>query len=276
MTEFLTDPFVLGLIAAPSSVFAPATAETASAFETRTAAINVTPAPDDKYSICTIQADTSWLSKAVGINEVAALRIVVVELQSRAQAFLAAPLTSQDATNIRKAASGSTLTIAEGTFDADELWSDFNTEKSRRQRLLTTYLSECRCFAFAVDIISIMALNGTAPFSADNEIARTSLSAPSTYISHLRRCITRADLGVPNTITNAGVDLAENLAAAWTSTALTEAVHWMSVIFVVLQSLGPTFASPALTAEWFGCVGEYGFFDAITTVCVLEIYCFRL
>ncbi|CAK7206756.1 hypothetical protein SEUCBS139899_009562 [Sporothrix eucalyptigena] len=298
VTEFLKDPFVLELLKAPSTAFSPPNSQSAAALETRTAAIHVTPTSTDKYDIKAIKADAAWLSKTTYINEVAALRIVVVELQSRNQAFLASPLSSQDATNIRKAASGSSsnsLPATESTVDADDLWTEFCTEQSRQRRLLSTYTSERRALAMATDHITALTLHGTPPFpdanAADlpevttaigtlrNDLIQGSLGqqAPSgkldarayfkalpTYITELRGCMTRASSGIQESTTGAESILNEELALDWVLTALTEAVHYMSVIFLVLQDCGRTFLSPAVTTEWFRFVGEYAFLDGIT------------
>lgn len=297
MTEFLKDPFVLELLKNPATAFSPPSAQSAAALETRTAAIHVTPCSTDKYDVKTILADTRWLSKTAAINEVAALRIVVVELQSRPQAFLASPLSSQDATNVRKAASGSansSLPAAESTIDADDLWTEFNTEQSRQRRLLTTYLSERRALAMSTDHITSLILHSAPLFPDADAVALPVLStaietlrgdivqgslgqAPSadldgraflkslpTYIAELRACMARAGAGIQETMKDAEAVLTEELALDWVQTALTEAVHYMAVIFLVLQACGRTFLSPAVTAEWFNFVGEYGFLDGIT------------
>ncbi|ERS96997.1 hypothetical protein HMPREF1624_06324 [Sporothrix schenckii ATCC 58251] len=297
VTEFLKDPFVLELLKNPATTFAPSTAQSAAALETRTAAIHVTPSSTDKYDLKTIQADARWLSKTAAINEVAALRIVVVELQSRPHTFLASPLSSQDATNVRKAASGSSsssLPAAETTVDADVLWTEFNTDQSRQRRLLATYLSERRALAKSTDHFTSLILHSAPVFpNADttalpavnaaietlrSEIVKGSLGqAPGadldgraflksipTYVAELRGCMQRAGAGIQESLKCAGSVVTEELAHDWVQTALAEAVHFLSVIFLVLQACGRTFLSPAVTAEWFSFVGEYGFLDGIT------------
>ncbi|CAK7218895.1 hypothetical protein SCUCBS95973_003638 [Sporothrix curviconia] len=299
VTEFLKDAFVLELLKAPSTAFSPPNAQSAAALETRTAAIHVTPTTTDKYDIKTIKADAAWLSKTAHINEVAALRIVVVELQSRNQAFLASPLSSQDATNIRKAAAGSnsnSLPAAETTADADDLWTEFGTELSRQRRLLAMYMSERRALAMATDSITALILHGMPPFpdasaaalpaltaaidALRNDVVQGSLSGKQaagaeldprsflktlpTYIAELRDCMARASSGIQESTVGAEAVLTEELALGWVQTALTEAVHYMSVVFLVLQDRGRVFLSPAVTTEWFRFVGEYAFLDGIT------------
>ena len=61
--------------------FATSSAKSKSAFQTKTAAINVTPAPDGDYNIEQIKADTQWLSENSKIDEISALRIVVLDWQ---------------------------------------------------------------------------------------------------------------------------------------------------------------------------------------------------
>ncbi|CAK7223346.1 hypothetical protein SBRCBS47491_005177 [Sporothrix bragantina] len=299
VTEFLKDPFVLELLKAPSTAFSPPDTQSAAALEIRTAAIHVTPTSTDKYDIKTIKADAVWLSKTARINEVAALRIVVVELQARNQAFLASPLSSQDATNIRKTASGSSsssLPDVESTVDADDLWTEFGTDQSRQRRLLATYMSERRALAVTTDNITALILHGTPSFpnasaaalptltaaidALRNDVVQGSLSQKQaagaaldpraflktlpTYITELRECMARASAGIQESTVDAEAVLTEELALDWVQTALTEAVHYMSVIFLVLQDCGGVFLSPAVTTEWFRFVGEYAFLDGIT------------
>ncbi|OAA58082.1 nucleoporin [Niveomyces insectorum RCEF 264] len=314
VTEYLADPFVFAALTGPSSPFLPPTPTSASSFETKTAAINVTPTPNDKFDIQAIKADAIWLSKCAQIGEVAALRMVAIERQTRPQAVLAGPLSSQDATNISKAtAAGSssggggsssfgngTILADEGTEDAEALWTAFNAQASQRQRLFATYLSERRSFAAVADYIASLILHGVPPVSDADPAAAATLSStldalrsdlihvkipgqsPSShpthgpdaqeylsslpgYVTELRACMGRAQGGIEETVKDADQDvLTQDLALEWVRTALAEAVHYMSLIFVVLQSCGRLFVSPSLTEEWFRFVGDFAFFDGLT------------
>ncbi len=148
------------LLKKPSTAFASPTAQSKSDFETKTAAINITPTPDERYDIRKIKEDAQWLSKATKINEVAALRIVVVEFQSRADAHLNGPLSTQDVANIQQAAGArgfarprvcSQLSTRRVSRMREVLWADFEKDLTRRRRLLTVYLSERRHFMSSLD-----------------------------------------------------------------------------------------------------------------------------
>lgn len=295
VTEFLADPFVVELLKSPEKAFERPTAQAAAALETKTAAINVTPTPNnDKYDIKAIKADALWLSRAASIDEVAALRLVVTELQARSSAFLATPLSSQDATNIQKAAAGSMMNVPQATLDAEDLWAEFNTQESQRRRLLATYLSERRYFAMSTDYVTSLLIHG-APSSAAAvqtaavealraSLAQGLLGTPRdaaleprallpqlpTYISEVRSCMQRAEEGIEGTMKQGGQILTEDLALEWVQTALTEAVHYMSVIFIGLQSSRDLFLPPEIASDWFRFVGDYRFLDGLTPVSFLQ------
>ncbi|EFX02676.1 nucleoporin [Grosmannia clavigera kw1407] len=286
VTELLTEPFVLELLKWPGKAFEKPTAQTAAALETKTAAINVTPTPNEKYDIKAIKADALWLSRAASINEVTALRMVVTELQARSEEFLAAPLSSQDVTNIQKAAAGGVTSVLQATLDAEDLWTEFNRQDSRRRRLLATYLSERRYFAMSADYITSLIMHGattTTTITAAVEDLRSALAQGllgtgkeaepdaramvaqlPAYIEELRSCMQRAEEGIEGTVKQAEEILTEELALEWVQTALTEAVHYMSVIFMGLQSSRELFLPASLAADWFQFVGDYGFLDGLT------------
>lgn len=61
--------------------FGPPSAKSRSAFQTKTAAINVTPSSNGDYDIDQIKADALWLSESSKIDEISALRVVLLDWQ---------------------------------------------------------------------------------------------------------------------------------------------------------------------------------------------------
>ena len=84
LESFFSDTQVQKLLARPFHPFSFTQSNTKAAFETKTAAINVAPTSNCEYDINKIKEDALWLSKEAQIDEVSALRIIVLEYQSRA------------------------------------------------------------------------------------------------------------------------------------------------------------------------------------------------
>lgn len=288
VTNFLRDPYVHDLIQSPTKAFDKATSQTKSDFETRTAAINVTPTPNDKYDIKAIKEDALWLSKNVQINEVAALRIVVVEFQSRPQSHLSGPLSTQDIINLQQAV-GADGTLANSllasvnatdTADAEAIWTDFNTETGRRRRLVELYMSERRYFMAVVDEAHNLmfeerpAAPDTAKAALSESLLRASFGAGSiteikmeklesrvsTYLDLIPECLAYPDSGLRAMLT--GPTYSEDLELEWTRTFLTETLHLLGSIFQIVDKF-TTFLSADLVSRWFKWVDAYGFLDQL-------------
>ncbi|KAK3380351.1 nucleoporin subcomplex protein binding to Pom34-domain-containing protein [Lasiosphaeria ovina] len=291
VSAFLRDGYVHHLIKTPSAVFEPPTAKSKTDFETKTAAINVIPAPNDRFTIGVIKEDALWLSENVNINEVAALRIVAIEFQVRAQSHLTGPLSSQDVVNIQEAAgvtdaqASSILAIlnVSAATDAEATWADFETQTSRRRRLLTTYLSERRSFLGAADSLASFLLHSRsaakgpevdelrrivakAAFNFDELNSQPDVSlAPfealvPSYLAILGHSIARSQTG-PGNVTRPV--LTEQIEVDWLRTCLTEAVHAMSLVFQILDLAGAVFATPDLVAQWFAFVDSCEFLESL-------------
>lgn len=285
VSDFLRDPQVHALIQDPSKAFAKPTAQTKSDFETRTAAINVTPTQNDKYDVKTIKDDALWLSQNVDINEVAALRIVTIEFQARPQSHLSGPLSTQDIINLQQAvgADGSQANSllasvnAADAADVDRIWSNFNTETSRRRRLLDFYMSERRYFMMFVDSVLNVMLEHTyktfagqraalcqrllqATFGGLNpvEVRNPKREALLTrYLELLGDCVGRAGDGPAGALTSVDLEL------DWVRTVMTETLHLLASIFQVVDLVSETFLPAELVSSWFAFVHAYGFLDGL-------------
>ncbi len=286
VSKFLKDPYVLSLLKSPSNAFEPPTARSQGDFETKTAAINVTPTPNDKYDIETVKKDAKWLSKCVNINEVAALRVVVVELQSRPHSHLIGPLSSQDVVNVREAAgSGSVLATVDPSSipDAEASWTIFEKEASRRSRLLTSYLSERRYFMMTADYFLSFLLKGKRPSatagSVDDDLRQDALAAYglrkgpdrdgqaaqpllSTHLEMFSACIRRSQMSIETVFKDADV-LSDDLQLDWIRTSLIEAVHCLTLVLQMLNFSCDGFASVSIASRWFQIMGDYRFLDQL-------------
>lgn len=264
------------MIKNPTQTFAPPTPQTKSEFETKTAAINVVPSPSDQYDLKLIKEDALWLSKAATIDEVAALRIVALEFQSRARSHLTGPLSTQDVTNIQEAAGVSdaqasnilALLNVSTVADAEATWAKFEKEASRRQRLLATYLSERRSVLAAADLLTTFLYYPSPTLPQEALALRTSIAYEDSvrdelvpkYMSFLQDSIERSQ-AIPETIP--AEFISEQFEADWIRTALTEATHAMSVVFQILDLQGDKFVELEIVTQWFRFVDEFAFVDSV-------------
>lgn len=293
VSAFLRDGYVHQLLREPTKTFEPPTSQSKADFETRTSPINAVPSPNDPYSLELLKDDARWLSKNLNVNEVAALRIVLVEYQSRAHSHLTGPLSTQDVANIQEAAgvgdaqASAILALLNVTtaVDAESTWADFESETRRRQRLLSTYLSERRSFLGAVDaLVTFLLLSGpssTHPESAglrhailkeafgglgkltpQSDRSRLGALAPA-YIGILDGCIRRAQAD-PESLDRQF--MTEQLELDWVRTALTEAVHAMSLAFQILDLEYPVFAKTEIVSQWFELMDTYEFLEPVVGV----------
>lgn len=290
MADFLGDEYVHELLKTPAAVFAPASDATKAEFESKTAAIHVTPTPNDQYDIKIIKEDAAWLSENAAINLVAALRIVVVEFQSRAESHLRTPLSTQDAANLQDAAGissaqASALMLAPGSAvaDAESIMAAFEREPARRQRIFAAYLAERRYYMMCVDYVrSILRYNRLptyAPVQQDGvEIAklyRLKLGSqddrkdfPAQFLAFkvvVDKAIDALASG-PISVKDKTL-LQDEVLLDWSRTMVTEAIHAISVIFQDLDSAGDVFAQSGVVMGWFKLMREKGFLDFVSKVC---------
>ncbi len=289
LSAFLQDGYVHQLLREPTKTFEPPTNQSKLDFETKTGPINAVPSPNDPYSLDAIKADARWLSKNANINEVAALRIVLVEYQSRAQSHLTGPLSTQDVANIQEAAgvgdaqASAILALLNVTtaVDAGATWAEFETEPSRRRRLLSTYLSERRSFLGAADALLAFLLHSrssaTGPeldrlrravvqgaFNLDENAAQPDFSrlealAPA-YIGTLDSCFQRTQVA-PESLDKEMLN--DQLEVDCIRTALTEAIHAMSISFQILDLGASKFSAPETVTQWFALMDACEFFDPV-------------
>lgn len=287
IVSFLDDDYVRGLLKAPSTAFPPPNEAARKEYESKTAPINVTTASTERFDIKQIKEDAEWLGKNAKINLVAALRVVMVEYQSRASRHLMGPLSTQDAANLQEAAG---LQNGEGTaflsdlgaataLDDDEIHAEFAQPKSRKRRLFDTLLTERRCFMMAAEYSSSIKLYGRIPILAPGatELAELYklLPAPQTrdeseamlpaYLHVVTDCMGRIETGLKSA-TDESLLLTDEVEIDWLRTLLNEAVHALSVVFQVADSFGNDFPPSAAVNQWFSLMEAYAFFSFIQPV----------
>ncbi|KAI1197372.1 nucleoporin subcomplex protein binding to Pom34-domain-containing protein [Nemania serpens] len=297
--DFFKDPLVQSFFTSPSSAFEPSADKSShhATFEKKTAAIHVTPTPNEKYDINIIKEDALWLSKNARINEVAALRVVVVEHQSRPTSQLLGPISNQDVANLRAAAGAGNaqtsniipgLSLA-GSLDASEIQADFDKPESRRRRIFQTYLSERRYYAATNDYIFTLMLQDKFPTSpateASNTIRQSLLNAygisskqpqKSTadiptktshaliaqYISLLPDCIQRARTSLESLVDDKCL-VTDDVQELWMHMSLAEMLHRMTILFQILDRSSDSFVSDTIARQWFSLVNDLTFLNQL-------------
>lgn len=299
--DFFNDPLVQSFFTSPSSAFEPPGDKGThhATFEKKTAAIHVTPTPNDKYDINVIKKDALWLSKNARINEVAALRVVVIEYQSRPASQLLGPISNQDVASLRAAtgAGKQTSNIIPGlsltaSLDASEIQADFEKPESRRRRIFQTYLSERRHYAATNDYIFTLMLQEKLPTSPATEASaairkslldvygisskqpqkptadiptKTCHALIAQYVSLLPGCIQRAGTSLESVVDDK--DLAtEDAQELWMHTSLTEMLHRMTILFQLLDRSTDSFVSDTIAQQWFSLVNDLAFLNQLQGV----------
>ncbi|KAI1173931.1 nucleoporin subcomplex protein binding to Pom34-domain-containing protein [Nemania sp. FL0916] len=290
--DFFNDPLVQSFFTSPGSAFEPSGDKGThhAIFEKKTAAIQVTPTPNHKYDINVIKKDALWLAKNARINEVAALRVVLIEYQSRAASQLLGPISNQDVASLRAAAgAGNThsasiipgLSLA-ASRDASEIQADFDKPESHQQRIFQTYLSERRYYAATNDYVFTLMLQEKLPTSpatpasaairkslldvygisskqSQKSIAdmptRTCHALIAQYITLLPDCIRRVGSGIESLVDDKAL-VTEDTQELWMYTSLTEMMHRMTILFQLLDRTSDSFVSDTVAKQWFSLVKD--------------------
>ena len=165
--------------------FAPPSGDSRTAFDSKTAAINITPSSSHQYDIETIKENALWLSGEANIDELEALRLTILEWQYRPEARLKTGFSDAELASLRDVFGaeycesaglipGSPLSRSEAAFDSPD---------GVRTRLLQLYSHEkVRLLAVAEEMLEFRSLwvIGSVP----NQRAKPRLSAFAQPPSH--------------------------------------------------------------------------------------------
>ena len=302
LKRHLTDPQTIEILARSFSPYSAPTSQTKSSFETKTSAINVTPSPHAHYDIKQIKDDTLWLSKETKIDEVAALRIALLEWQTRSAVQLLRGSPGEQATNLTGGRGinqlqasffdpGSSL-LAKSSF-LGESEPSFDDIQARRPRLLETYLSERRYILKTSEYITFAALcNGIGgPDKAPSQAKRKSdwldevgssilsswsveesskASRRSLIIETVESLRARFEALREGSGWLADQGVQEDIELAWGRNQLVETIHIMQILLNVLEFFPILLKAPAVLA-WFRLISECGFFEVLQLVSIKPI-----
>ena len=300
LRRHLTDRVTFDILVQCLNPYPPATPQSRAAFETRTSAIHVTPTAEGPYNIQQIKDDSLWLSKEGGIDEVSALRLSILEWQTRAAAHLLLALADLDPSVISTNQSLQTLHI--GLRSANDVGSQtimragaehVDSSPGRRLRLLNIYLSERRYLLKTVEFILFH-----ATYRADTkDVVDSSLdgleteNAEYSWVERIGIALLEAwDVSCARATSNkhwfhdvtfalqTRVDalekgsgcfkeegVKEEFEIAWSRNQILEMVHIMQIILTSIHSF-QELTKPSVILCWFKFISQFGFFEQLELV----------
>ena len=264
-------------------------------FETLTSAINVTPTSNGRYDINQIKEDALWLSNKIDIDEVAALRLTVLEWQSRQEERLLQE-------NIVDVAQDQSLNGLNSPLHASLLLSptsrtattnsisdsDFNSPSQRRSRLLKAFATEKKYLLQSAEYLVTRAVSfassselGSSPDAADRpgipeglglkvlESWKLTEGWSSDSKSWFTRMISYLLLKISSIGKGSGWldqdDFAMDLELEWSNTNVLEIISLLKICLLVGNS-STTLAPHFLVLDWFRFMAQVGFLESMDIV----------
>ncbi len=298
LKRHLADPQTVQILARAFSPFEQPTSQSKSSFETKTSAINVTPSSHARYDIKQIREDTLWLSKQTNIDEVSALRISIIEWQTRPFAqllrggieeHLAFQNGDGGAGSFRASVldAGSSL-FAKSTTQEKESSPPFEESGARYRRLLEVYLSERRCILKCSEFITFVALNKPEGnlTSTNDQVRKKSQWLEEVGVNILSSWNfggeTKGDRRHPvieavaalrsrlesmthgsGWLQDEGVQ--DDIELAWARSQILEMIHIMQITFNLLKSVADLVKSSAILS-WFRLMHDCEFCEGVQLV----------
>lgn len=239
-----------------------------------------------------IKADASWLSQKAGIDEIAALRIVVLEWQNRPATRLTTGFSSEEATSIQSAAgvenlrgslAGPNLTsLLNQTARGEEL-KLFENEDNRRMRLREVYLSEASHIVKTIRKLLALSLHDgtsadlTAAVKSDRDFALRKLAASifenkstgNGLDRFLQECIDSIRSRLKSLEGDGGwlsaAESSEELENIWRTSLVEEIVHVVQIMFHQLHA-SVEIPNADILLSWLELMADYSFLEPIQVV----------
>jgi nuclear pore complex protein Nup188 len=257
-------------------------------FDTYTSAINISPNGNGSYDVKQMKDDALWLNQVLKVDEVTALRIVILEWQSRSENKLRERST-QDASSglpavlrLRSSLLRSTIQSPATAEDSDK----FDSQASRRLRLLKTWCEE-RQFQFkCLEQVVIRTMEDMRA-SADGQKEQRD-DAPWSEIGPklvrswnnigdrsgrrqrwLGQTVDYLGYTAQQLSGNGGVlsddSDYDGFQPLWSETKGAELAYALHITLTILQS-SKTLSSPDDFGSWFHLMGEVNFFEGFEIV----------
>ena len=304
LKRYLTDPQTVHLLAHSSSPYSAPTGPTRSTFDTKTSSIHVPPSGNPRYDIGQIKEDTLWLSKETKIDEVSALRIAVLEWQTRPAVHLlrgslvheAAPQTNGlGGGQLQASFSGAASSLfAKSSGLGTNAPAAFNDADPRRRRLLEMYLSERRYILKTSEYVTFAASCKTKNNVSGNVTDRASswLEEVGTAIISAWKSDESAKIKGKNFVVQAVEALRsrieslmtgsgwlseesqeEEIELIWARNQILEMIHIMQILLIRLEPSMTKVITPDLILPWYRLMSECGFLNSLQLVSLSTTGC---
>lgn len=293
----MTDSQTLELLKQSFSPPSPSTAQTKSTFETKTSAINVVPSARGRYDIKQIQDDSLWLSAEAKVDEASALRIVILECQTRPAAQLQCGLATDapppgrsfNGSISQSAFSASRTLLRSRTSLAEPATLDYSQSlDARRARLFDIYLAECR---YRLEICKFLVLTALCATGDGKTLSsRQDATIPEWVESVGHDILTAWDIYGVARVTGKNIflsgiealrsriknleegcgwfrdrDQQKPIQAAWSEGQILEILAVMETMLTMFGTLNSLSRSDVINS-WFRLMSDYSFFEVFEPV----------
>ena len=273
--------------------FAPPSAKSKSDFESKTAAINAETTTQSSYDLKEIKADSLWLAQQAGIDENTALRITVLEWQTRPAARLMAKFSEEETTSLQSAADVDNLRVSLAGPSFTEILrqkvgsaeGDFSSEENRRLRLRQLYLEERSHLLKTSRKLLTLSLYDTIPGTEDlpkphGVDTMKSLCDLGTQIfkdkstgdgnrQFLEECISATQTRLSELDEPGGwlgtAESSEELESTWRTTVVEEIVHVLQMLFLRLHA-SAEIPDADILVSWLRLMSDYNFLEVVPVV----------
>lgn len=254
------------------------------------------------FDLNEVKADALWLSEKAGIDETAALRIVVLEWQNRPAKRLATGFSTEETTSLQSAAgsenfrgslAGPSLANILNQAAKTEAPQSFEKEVNRRFRLREVYLSEASHVVKTLRKLLALShhdgLSAHSTASASHSRKLTLKKLGSTIFKNkssgdgldrfVQDCINSIRSRLTSLERNDGwlsaPESSEEVESVWRTNLVEEIIHIMQLVFHQVQSSNEI-PKADLLISWLQLMSDYRFMETVQVVSPLrfDIPCF--
>lgn len=302
LSAFLRSSDAIRTLSNPLDPFPRQSERTKSEFESKTAAVNATNRSSPSYNLEEIKNDAAWLSGKAQINEVSALRIVILEWQNRASDHLLSNFSEEEINSLRDAVgTGSLSNSVDKTESAgilsyaasqNDSSSDTHPNETRKSKLFRLFLTEKQHIIKLSQHLLALHVSGKWPTygvsdNADNpnhprrkrseEISSLVFGAQSNGGDQtqsgitIQGCIDAIRSGINRLESGSGWPNDEStvpnleVELAWQETTLDELYQMTQILFLRMQMSGGVPSSQQLLS-WLRLMTEYNFLELFRPV----------
>lgn len=273
--------------------------KTKSDFESKTSAINAETTTQASYDLREIKTDALWLSEKAGIDQITALRIVILEWQNRPAARLLNRFSEEENTslqgaagvdNLRASLAGSNFTEILRQKGNESDVSDLTSEKSRRLRLRNLYISE-RSHLIKTSrkllTLSLYDSRQNVPVSFQERVGDrkdslcdlgktifTKASSGDDWRRFLQDSIDAVRSRLLALEGDGGwlgaTESSEDMEDMWRTITVEEIVHILQMMFLQLQA-STEIPTAGLLISWLRLMTDYGFLESLQVVSLAPV-----